>query len=99
MNGHLDLDLFEIAPCADPIPVPNRLSDGLIAAGLLNSIVPNLPPDDCPVFGKLVVLIHSHKGSAGYAIRRLQYYRTGSAFPEKLLHMIRQTMKEVLWAS
>jgi len=88
VNGHVDLNLFEIAPCADSIPVPNGLPDGLIAAGLLNSIVPNLPPDDRPVFGKLVVLIHSHKGSAGYAIRRLQHYRTGSAFPEKLLDMI-----------
>jgi hypothetical protein len=61
--------------------------------------VPNLPPDDRPVFGKLVVFIHSHKGTAGYAIRSLQHDRTGPTFSEKLLDMIRQTMKEVLWAS
>jgi len=88
MNGHLDLDFLEIAPCADSIPVSNGLPDGLIAASLLNSIVPDLPPDDCPVFGKLVVLIHSHKGTAGYTIRSLQHHRTGSTFSEKLLDMI-----------
>jgi len=88
MNGHLDLDFLEIAPCADSIPVSNGLSDGLIAASLLNSIVPNLPPDDRPVFGKLVVFIHSHKWTAGYAIRSLQHHRTGSTLSEKLLNMV-----------
>ena len=99
MDGYVDLYPLEIASCPDSIPVADCLSDGLIAASLLNPIMSYLPGDDFSVLGESVILVHSHKGAAGYAVRGLQYDRTGSTIPKKLLNILRQPVKEILRAA
>jgi len=92
MKDGLHVDAFEVRSRLEPVPVPDRLSDGLAA---LDAIVSDLPSNGLSIL-QLVVAANSGEGAACDAIGGLQQDRTTAALAEELPHVVRHIVEVIL---